>query len=210
MGVVPLCVHSIAYNLVPVMYMIPLGLGIGLAVRMGNVLADSVSHAKKLAASYVALTAVIALIAGSLLYIFQAKIVALFSTDEQVVAGCREIWNHLCIYIINFFIFGINSGIMRALGMQLAMAAIICGTLWLACLPTLLYVAIWQDGGVTAVWYHLPYFYFAMNVLMVFWYMKADWHGISATIRERRDSSVEIKIEQNERTVLIDALNGNP
>ena len=45
-GVVSLCVHTIAYNLVPLMFMIPLGILIGLTVRMGHFIVERLQHAK--------------------------------------------------------------------------------------------------------------------------------------------------------------------
>merc|ERR1711920_729280 len=49
LGVIPLCVHSIAYQLIPLAFMLPLGISIGLSVRLGSMLTQDVNKAKSLA-----------------------------------------------------------------------------------------------------------------------------------------------------------------
>jgi MATE family multidrug resistance protein len=191
MGVIPLCVHTIAYNLVPICFMIPLGLSIGLSVRMGHVLADSVHKAQILAATCMGVVVILATLLALFLWHLQDPIVALFTKDDEVKSGCKEIWHLVCIYMILLYIFGINGGILRALGKQWTMAAIICVVLWLGALPTLVHFAVYKGGGVQQIWHILPMFYFAMNVLLILSYVTADWHAISASIRERRASQAK-------------------
>jgi MATE family multidrug resistance protein len=48
-GVVALCAHTIAYNLIPLLFMLPLGISIGLTVRIGTVIAYDAQRAKLMA-----------------------------------------------------------------------------------------------------------------------------------------------------------------
>ncbi|CAJ1936519.1 unnamed protein product [Cylindrotheca closterium] len=190
-GVVPLCVHTIAYQLVPLLFMIPLGIMIGLTVRLGHLIAYDVPKAKKLAAWCMGFTTLLGLVVSTLLYKFRIGIAMLFSTDEEVIQGCKEIWPKLCYYIFVLYIFGINSAIMRALGMQWQMAAIIFGCLWVGTLPALAYFSIHQGGGIDAVWSTLPVFYTGMQFLLAYSYIREDWYEISKEIRRHALESVE-------------------
>lgn len=186
MGVIPLCVHTIAYNLVPICFMVPLGISIGLSVRMGHVLAEDVRKAKLLAASCMGVTIVFALTLAFFLWHFQDPIMALFTNDDEVKHGCKEIWHFVCIHMILLFIFGINGGVLRALGKQWKMAGVICIVLWVGALPTLVHFAIYKGGGVKAIWRILPIFYGVMNCILIVSYTTADWHAISDSVREKR------------------------
>jgi MATE family multidrug resistance protein len=191
LGVVPLCVHTIAYNLVPICFMVPLGISIGLTMRMGHVLTDDVGKAKFLAGSCMGMTVVIACLVAALLWHLQDPIIALFTTDDQVKEGCKDIWHLLCIYIILLYIFGMNAGIMRALAMQWNLAGIIIAYLWFGALPTIVHFAVIKGGGVHAIWHVLPVFYTTMNLTLILNYVTADWNAISASIRERRRTSAK-------------------
>lgn len=202
LGVIPFCIHTIAYNLIPVMFMFPLGMSIGLSVRMGHVLAKDVHRAKVLATLCMGFTVIVACIAAIVLYHLRQPIVALFTSDEQVVNGCKEIWFKVCVYIVLLYVFGINSGIMRALGMQWRMAAVVTSVLWGMALPTLMHVVVSKGGGVDAIWSILPCYYFLMNVCLIICYSTADWHAISKGIQERAEQSGLEMEAASERTPL--------
>jgi len=189
-GVVPLCVHTIAYNLVPLLFMIPLGIMIGLTVRMGHVIAHDVKRAKLLASWCMLFTTILGAIVAGLLFQFRVQIAMLFTNDEAVIQGCKDIWPKLCIYIFVLYIFGINSAILRALGMQWHMAAIIFGCLWLGTLPALIYFAIRKGGGIDAVWSTLPVFYVLMQFLLAGSYITADWTKIGNEINDSARKSI--------------------
>jgi MATE family multidrug resistance protein len=205
-GIVPLCVHTIAYNLVPLLFMIPLGICIGLQVRMGTVLALDVPRAKKMAAWCMGFTTVLGAVVSSVLYVMRVPIVLLFSKDEKVLQGCVDIWPKLCVYIFILYIFGINSAILRSLGMQWQMAAIIFGTCWCGALPTIVYFSIYRGGGLDAIWSILPVWYTAMQVLLVLCYtVFCDWNKIGLAIRQehvRRHSSAGVDLKFDAEAVV--------
>jgi MATE family multidrug resistance protein len=192
-GIVPLCVHTIAYNLVPLLFMIPLGISIGLTVRMGTVLATDVPRAKKMAAWCMGFTIIVGGIVSSVLYLSRVPIVLLFTNDPEVLQGCVDIWPKLCVYVFILYIFGINSAILRALGMQWHVAAIVFGICWFLALPTIVYFSIYRGGGLDAIWTILPFFYIVMQVLLVMCYMNCSWEDIGQGIREehlKRQNSI--------------------
>jgi MATE family multidrug resistance protein len=84
-GVIPLCVHTIAYQLIPLLFMVPLGISIGMSIRIGTVLAHDVEKAKTIAKYSVALTCVVAVCMSTLLYKLKRPIVLLFTSDAEVI-----------------------------------------------------------------------------------------------------------------------------
>lgn len=185
MGIVPLCVHTIAYNLVPLLFMPVLGISIGLTVRMGNVISTDVQRAKRMAALCMAFSVAVGAVVSLTLSQFRIAIARMFTEDPEVIQGCQDIWPKLCYYIFLLHIYGINSAILRALGLQLRMATIIFVVLWFFTLPTIVVVAKWNQGGVNAVWSILPCFHTLMQVLLAASYLTLDWNTISKQIREK-------------------------
>jgi Na+-driven multidrug efflux pump len=183
-GVVPLCVHTIAYNLIPLLFMIPLGIGLGLAVRMGSVIAAQPDRAKLMASWCLAFVAMIALIVALGLYQLRMTIISLFSMDEAVIQGCLGIWLKVSFYIFVLYIFSCNSAILRALGMQWAMAVIMFACLWCGTLPAVVFFAMRMGGGLNAEWTVLPIGYTIMQVILVMSYVMVDWEAISYDARQ--------------------------
>lgn len=192
-GIVHLCVHTIAYNLVPLLFMIPLGISIGLTVRMGNVISTDVKRAKKMAAWCMGFTVFLGALVALFLFQFRLAIAQLFTDDPEVIQGCQDIWPKLCYYMFMLHIFGINSAIHRALGLQWRMAAIIFVCLWLLTLPTIVFVAIYHEGGLDAVWSILPCFYTLMQILLALSYLTLDWHAISKQIRKKEKEHMRVE-----------------
>ncbi|GAX17599.1 multidrug resistance protein, MATE family [Fistulifera solaris] len=186
-GVVALCAHTIAYNLIPLSFMIVLGTQIGLSVRMGTLLAmKQFDHAKKLATWTMGVIAGTGVMAGWVLHSLRRNIVLVFSKDPDVMAVTLAIWPKVCYYIFVLFIFGINSAILRTLGMQWQMAVVVFTSLWCFALPLVLYLAVYRGGGLDEQWTILPIVYTLMQVWLVFTYGTKDWKQQSAQIQRVR------------------------
>lgn len=189
MGVIPLDIHSVAYNLVPALYMIPLGLSIALSIRMGSAMSESIAKAKVLAAISMGTSVLFGILLAIGFYFSRDLIVRQFTTNTEVFAGCKEIWPDVCVVIVLRFIYVMNTGILRGLGMQWRMAGIVLLVLWISCIPTLIHVGIYNGGGVTAIWRVLPWFYVALNILLSLCYMVANWQEINDAIKAKKDKS---------------------
>jgi len=183
-GIVPLCVHSIAYQLIPLSFMIPLGISVGLSIRLGVILTQDVNKAKKLALYTMILTMLLALFTCSGLYYYQEVVVSLFTADEEVIVGCSRIWWKVCIDIFFLYVLGINSGILRALGMQWQMASVIFAVLWCIALPVVIYLSIYKEGGLDVMWSIIPIAYMMYNIGLSLCYITADWSAVSVSIRK--------------------------
>ncbi|XP_027717470.1 multidrug and toxin extrusion protein 2 isoform X2 [Vombatus ursinus] len=87
LGVVELSAQSIIYEVSAVAYMIPLGLGSAICVRVGNALgAGDIHAAKRSAVTGVLCTVGIFLVIGSLLAILKDILGRIFTDDEEVNA----------------------------------------------------------------------------------------------------------------------------
>eukprot|EP00980_Cylindrotheca_fusiformis_P030327 scaffold24656_cov181-Cylindrotheca_fusiformis.AAC.4 len=197
-------VLSLTYQLVPLLFMIPLGIMIGLTVRLGHLIAFDVKRAKQLAAWCMFFSTIVGGVVTGLLYQFRIEIAMLFTSDQEVIEGCQAIWPKLCYYIFVLYIFGINSAILRALGMQWHMAAILFGCLWVGTLPAIFFFSVHRNGGINAVWTILPIFYTILQALLVYSYTTADWQRISKEVRAQAEESVEAaKVGNTEETGLL-------
>lgn len=179
LGVVPLVCHTIAYNIVPILYMPCLGISMGLSIRIGHIVVHDVPKAKMLAAWSMVFTAMFGAMVSLGLKAFRLPICKLFSDDDDVIRGCEAIWSMLCCYVFILHIFGVNSAIVKALGMQWHMAAIIFVCLWLGALPGLLYFAVYGNEGLTVIWRVLPISYGVMQILLIASYTTADWASLA-------------------------------
>jgi len=185
-GMEALCVHTIAYQVLPITFMIPLGTSIGLSVRMGAILPFSVYKAKKLAMYTIMFITVVMSIVSGIVYIFRDEIVSTFSTDEAVVEGCHRIWIKVCIHNVLLGTFVTHCAILRALGLQWRMAKTIIGVLWFGALPSIYYFTIYEGGGFFLMWTMVPWWYMALNIALVIAYTTVSWQDIADDINKKR------------------------
>lgn len=188
-GVIDLCIHTVSYQLIPITFMVPLGVSIGLTVRMGVLLPVDVQGAKKLAAYTMTIVLIIGVLISCMMYKYQESIISLFTDDEEVIAGCKIIWFRLCIYNVLLYMFCMSRGILSALGLQwrTAVTMIIC--LWFIAIPTIVYCCINRGGGFFMMWRILPWTYVFLDIALTFCYVFADWEEIGARIKS--ESSIE-------------------
>lgn len=211
-GVIPFCVHSIAYQLLPLVYMVPLGISMGLTVRMGALFPKSVKKVKLLVGIVLLFNA---LLAGSIafcIYIWRDDIIRLFTGDEIVIQGCHDIWGKISIYVFFLYFYCVNSYITRAFGQQWRLAGIVVLTLWIATLPTVIYVCVYRGGGLDAMWTILPIAYCTLNIILVANYVCfTDWEEVGKQVRLRKLLILNTETENgvvSENTRLI--RNGSP
>lgn len=103
----------------------------------------------------------------------------------------------MCIFVFVLYVFSINRAIMRALGMQWRIAAVVVSCVWCGALPTIIYMAVYLKQGLDAVWTILPLFYSIMQILLILSYTRVDWKRVCSGIRdevtnvERKDVEME-------------------
>lgn len=210
-----MCSHTVAYQIIPLCYMLPLGLSIGLSVRIGEVISNDVVKAKMLAALVMLYTIFFATIVCTILYHYQTFVVGVFTSDVEIVAGCNRIWSKVCIDVFLLYIYGINSGILRALGLQWYLATANIFILGCLTLPILVHVCfrtvemhsqeLADDSfyQLNLMWSIIPCSYFVLNIILFLCYITADWNAISNRIRakEKQNSLISSNNIVKERGV---------
>lgn len=101
-----------------------------------------------------------------------------------------EIWSRVCIFVFLLYIFCINRGILRALGMQWRIAAVVVVCLWCGALPLVFYKAVYLQNGLDAIWTILPCVYAIMQVFLVFSYTRFDWRRVDDGDRNEEDEAI--------------------
>jgi MATE family multidrug resistance protein len=194
MGVEELSIHTIPTQVVMCTFMLPLGTGIALSIRMGTTLQQSVSRTKELALGCWLISAVVFGGVAILCHTERHRIYRLFTLEAAIVQGADEIWWDVSIYLFHVCMFGINMGIITGLGMQWTLGFVTVVCLWVVGLPAAYYFAIIQGGGLVIAWKCIWPPYVAMNVILMAIFASKDWDEIAATIR-LREGTGELAME---------------
>ena len=192
LGVIPLSVHTIPTQVLMVAFMVPLSIGIALAVRLGATLPHSVKRAQQLTMATLLGSA---LLFGALsIGMFHAEswIVQLFSRDPDIRNGCHTIWWKVSVYYFNLSVYGINMGIATGLGQQWKFGIVTIVCLWGCSLPGMYWYAIKGGGGLDLAWSFIYYPYIAMNLYFVWDFATTDWRAIQLSIRKREGMDVVV------------------
>ncbi|XP_004433089.1 PREDICTED: multidrug and toxin extrusion protein 2 [Ceratotherium simum simum] len=119
LSVLDLSAQAVIYEVATVVYMIPMGLGMAVCVRVGTALgAADTMQAKRSAISGVLCTVGTWLVVGTLLSIVKNKLGRIFTNDEEVIALVNEV---LPIYIVFHLFEAIccaYGGVLRGTGKQ--------------------------------------------------------------------------------------------
>lgn len=92
LGVLPLSVHTVPTQVLTVSFMIPIGIGIALSIRLGVTLPRNVKRAQQLVLGCGLISIVLFAIMSVFLWTFRGTIFRLFTTEQDV----REVRWHCC------------------------------------------------------------------------------------------------------------------
>ena len=185
LGVIPLSVHSVATQVLTVSFLVPYGIGIALAIRLGIALPRNAYQAKKLAAATFIVSTIFYAIASYLVYVHRYAVYRMFTTESAVVEGCEEMWWKLCLYVFLLSLYAMCIGIATGLGMQWTLGAVTFAALWLLGFPTAWYFGVIKAASLTVVWTYIYPPYIVMNIILVVCFTLTDWEPIAASIRNR-------------------------
>ena len=156
-----------------------------MSARLGILLAEQkVTLAKQVTKAAFAFCMALVFLNSFLLYVFRNGIIRLFTQDSNVMEECESIWHLVVVFILLDGLFGVQSGLCRALSHQFWMSIVIFVNLWIFGLPTIWVVAWYYEGGLLGIWMSMPAIYTVLNACMfVIWYSK-DWERYSKLIQE--------------------------
>ena len=179
-GRVPLAVHGTAYSIVPLAFMVPLGLSIGVSNAVGQLLgAGQVAKAKRLAMLSMALGVGLVCLVSASVFLARDPIVGGYTSDDEVIEGARRIWPWLFVDLFFDGAFALLSGLGRGLGLQRRTSACIVLCLWPIGVP-LVFVA----PSLEAIWMVMPAIYLALDLSVGICCACADWAKIAEAIKQ--------------------------
>lgn len=199
-GVMPLSAHTVPRQITDIGYVVPLGVAIALAIRLGSTLSQGEVHSSRaLALRTYMLSILVFGFASVLMYVKKDLIVQMFTSEPSVVEICNEIWIDSCLYFFLFCMFGISSGISIGLGMQFMFGVVTVICMWFIGLPITYYLAVSRNGGLGAVWTCIWPPYLLVNLWMGGSFLMKDWDEIALQIQHQQDE--ESKLQQKARDI---------
>ena len=143
----------LADSLLPLLTMIPFGLGIGLANGVGNLLgAGKPQEAWRLTQAAGTLTLVVVVSYATIVLLCQKLVIHQYTDDPEVEAGASQIWLFLSLDLVCDGTFMFMTGLCRGVGVQNRSAACVFICLWVIGLPTIAFGA----HSVLGIWRTLP------------------------------------------------------
>ncbi|GBG26756.1 Multidrug and toxin extrusion protein 1 [Hondaea fermentalgiana] len=189
-GTASLAAHTIAYSLIPLAFMIPLGYAIGLSSQVGQLLAvGKVLLAKKVARIGTIACCLTTTTFSVCIFIFRDAIVSSFTDDPQVKEQANAIWPWVCVFLLGDAIFGVTTGLIRALALQAQMSYAVLLSLWMLGMPLVLFTFKYLDRGVLGIWQSMPVIYFLLDSLLVICVLRKDWREYSRSISAKFDNT---------------------
>lgn len=192
-GVIPLSVHTIPTQIVTVFFMLPLGLGIAVSIRLGATLPVSVARARQVVVDCLVFGLVVFGALSILMYRHRYFIFQFFTSSELVLGGCDEIWWKVCLYMFLLSTFGILMGVCVGLGMQWTLGITAIVVLWIFGLPASYYLSAYRGGGLAAAWTTIWPPYIIINFILVAAIVRADWGAIAKGIRIREGAELMLR-----------------
>ena len=181
------------------------GFSIGVVVRVGQTLPTDPQRAKLIANYSLVLIIIVGTIVGLCMYTFQDLIIGVFTKDLEVKDVTKQIWPFVCLHMLAEYILAVQSAIMRGLAMQWRTAICMTCCLWFGLLPSVLWVAVKNNGGLLSLWTLVPGGYFIMQGVLRLSYAFVDWDEKSFLAKEkmRRQSSKSTGNIVDESTLLL-------
>eukprot|EP00038_Savillea_parva_P016131 m.16053 g.16053 ORF g.16053 m.16053 type:complete len:518 (+) comp3348_c0_seq1:330-1883(+) len=188
LGSIPLAAHSVAYNFIPLAYMVPMGISIGTSTRLGTLLGEGRPDQAWAVAKFAVFGGMALVIALSLVLQHSARwVVPLFATDEEVQRLAYEIWPWFSVFTCFDGLMGIQRGILVGIGRQMSLGVVTIIVLWVIGLPVMLHVMFGLHAGLPGLWQVMLGTYATFDGVIVFGYIFADWNAIS--IEAQQNSS---------------------
>lgn len=179
-GPIQLAANGVAYSLLPLLYMVPLGLSIGMANAVGRKLgAGAIAECKRLAATTLALGVTIILTLSASTYAARPLIFRLYTQSDDVVYIAEKLWPWLCIDLAFDNSFALLSSLNRGLGLTRRSAACIVVCLWPLGVPLIIFGA----ASVLEVWRLMPIIYFTLDVTQIGCFTCASWTKLAESVQ---------------------------
>ena len=193
-----LAAEVIIVNIVTLIFMIPLGTGYAASAFTGYFLGQGkIDKAKYYSRLTLAFNTLLTIVVIILLATLREEVSMLFTQDAKIVKIIKDVMFILSFYIFFDTIHGVQSGIIRGLGLQ------VYGSVWtLICyyligLPAALWLAFGRDKGVFGLWLGFSIACVILDLGFLVIIECPNWHNLSVKIQEQIDQEKTKKITES-------------
>ncbi|KAI9592465.1 mate-domain-containing protein [Syncephalis fuscata] len=197
LGTISLAAQSIVLTTVAILYMIPSGISITVANRIGNELGAKNDNRAHLACnSALLLAACVATFNTLLLLIFKGQWGLLFNNDPEVVELVSKVLPIVALFQIGDVFGGICGGVLRGAGQQHFGAYLTLFGYYAICFPLGLYLAFRMHMGLAGLWWGLCSALFIVSIGEVWMILRLDWADEVMRCHQRIDYGDEVDKEE--------------
>ena len=178
--------HSIGFNLSTMIYIIPIGLSIGSATRVGNRLGEGNAAGAKFSALVGAIIIISALFfMDTILIMFRALIPRLYSDSTHVISICKKLMPFVAA--LSFFdgVQTFNGSIMRAVGQQFYGSIVNFLGYYLLAIPIAAGLGFGAKWKLYGVWCGLVAGLIGASIGYLILMFKIDWEEEARKAKER-------------------------
>ncbi|KAK3256336.1 hypothetical protein CYMTET_34520 [Cymbomonas tetramitiformis] len=196
-GVAPFAAHSMAAQIVPLAFMVTLGMSVAISVRVGHLLGEgSADMARRLGKISLAVVAALAVVVATSLACLTRQVGTVFTEDADVNVEFRRVFPHVCIFIFFDYFQGSAQGVARGTGQQAKGAWIVVIGNYCIGLPLGFVLTFHFGYGIRGLWWGMIAGYCA--VMFLFSYLLFGWLDWEDSAKEASarsslpDSGVEV------------------
>jgi MATE family multidrug resistance protein len=170
LGAVPLAAHTIALNMAALAFMVPLGIGQGAAVRVGNLIGARLpDEAQRSAWVAVSMGGGVMVFSGIAFVVLRDVLPLIYTNDAQVVALTSAILPIAAAFQIFDGAQVVGCGVLRGMGRTRPAAVFNAVGYWVLGLPVGGWLALRGDWGLAGIWWGLCFGLAVVASLLVVW-----------------------------------------
>ena len=196
LGKTALAAHSVTYSLMPLTFMFPFSISIGLCTRLGVMMGrggkKNVQTARTLATMSLAVGMLVVVSVCVLSVLIRRDFIGMYSKDRDVVSLVNMIWTPAALYIIPDGCLALLTGVVRGLGLQARLATVVMVVLWSFGLPTIYYIVFTAKVGLAGMWWSMGPLYVLLDSVVAITCSRLDWELVSQSMQLEENGVVSM------------------
>ena len=175
--------------------MIPLGVSFSASALTGNYMGEGKIHlAKTYAKMSILFSVVCTLSVAVLVYIEQESMLKLYTSDQTVLDLMLDLIPLFIAYIIADTIHGVQTGILKGIGLQLYGSIFAVCTHYLVGLPNAIYLGFSCNLGVKGLWYGMTVSQYIIGLGYAVIIFTRNWNTLALRLQQKikNDQSKEV------------------
>lgn len=178
LGSTPLAANIVYISLVPLVYMVPCGLGLSTATRIGKLLGEK-QHllAKQISQISILIILIFGIVFGIVFYLFRNFIALMFisSTDVAIIELVVKVAPLFCMFLMVDGLQGQFQGVLRGMKLQSKSAVAVLIGSWVITIPLACFLGFYEKLGLKGFWIAQVIGYGVLNILFSGIYLSYDW-----------------------------------